>query len=121
VGDATIGGSISVSEDINGVDITKVLTRSEFSTTKHATQTVSVNANTTVAEQTETFTKAGFYPCGIVGLCVNGANLMYQNVFEWFLSSRSNGSATVTYRFRNNASVAVNISIDIYILWIKVL
>ena len=120
-GDATIGGSLSVSEDINGVDITKVLTRSEFSTTKHTTQTVSVNANTTVAEQTETFTKAGFYPYAIAGYCINGANLMYQNLFELFMSARSSGSVDVTYRFRNNANVAVNISIDIYILWIKVL
>lgn len=114
-GDATIGGTV------NGVDMSKVLTRSEFTTTKHTTQTVSVNASTTAAEQTETFTKAGFYPYAIAGYAVNGANLMYQNVFELFLSSRSSGSASVTYRFRNNANVAVNISIDIYILWIKVL
>lgn len=114
-GDATIGGTV------NGVDMSKVLTRSEFTTTKHTTQTVSVNASTTAAEQTDTFTKAGFYPYAIAGYAVNGANLMYQNVFELFLSSRSSGSASVTYRFRNNANVAVNISIDIYILWIKVL
>lgn len=114
-GDATIGGTV------NGVDMSKVLTRSEFTTTKHTTQTVSVNASATAAEQTETFTKAGFYPYAIAGYCINGANLMYQNLFELFMSARSSGSVDVTYRFRNNANVAVNISIDIYILWIKVL
>lgn len=120
-GDVRVGGSLTVSEDINGIDISKVLARGDFTTVKHTTQSVSVGANTTAAEQTETFTKSGYYPYAIAGYCFHGSNLMYQNLFELFMSSRGDGTVTVTYRFRNTANASVSISLDIYILWIRVL
>lgn len=95
-----------------GVALDSLLT-----TTQEDTSTGSITATTDSGDKTATFTKAGYYPIGIVGLNVGGTNRMYANVYEYRISSKSTGSCTVTYRFRNNASVAVSLTVYFDILW----
>lgn len=114
-GDATIGGTV------NGVDMSKVLTRGRISTTSHSTSAVTVAATTDSGAQTETFTKAGWYPYAIAGFNVTGTNRMYQNLYELLMTNRGNGTVTITYRFRNNASVGVTIGLTVDITWIEIL
>lgn len=120
-GDANIVGDLSAGGTVNGVDISKVLTRGNLTTTSHSTSSVTVTATTDSGDQTATFTKAGYYPYAIAGFNVTGTNRMFQNLYELAMTSRGSGTCTITYRFRNNASVSVTIGLTVYILWIEIL
>lgn len=95
-------------------------TMDTMTTTQHSTSTGSVAATTDSGDKTATFTKSGYYPLGIVGVNMGGTNRMYQNIYEYRLSARSSGSATLTYRFRNNSSAAFSGTFYVDILWIKI-
>lgn len=119
--DVEILGDLKVTGNINDVDISEVLTRGEFVTSTFTTSTISLAATTDSGDQTATFTKSGYYPIAIAGVNVTGVNRMYQNVYEWTITNAASGSATVKFRFRNNANASVNIALEIDILWIKIL
>ena len=98
-----------------------LLQRGNFTTTQHSTSTGSIAADSYASDKTATFTKSGYYPYGIVGVNIAGTNRVHQSLYTWRLSSRSEGSATVTYSIRNRASAAFNGTIYFDILWIEVL
>ena len=96
------------------------LARADFVIELHSATTGNVNTNTDSGDKTATFTKAGYYPYGIVGINMGGTNRMYQNIYEYRLSSRSSGSCTMTYRFRNNSSSTFSGTLYVDVLWIKI-
>lgn len=70
--------------------------------------------------KTKTITKEGYYPLGIVGYNMYGTNHQSCNLIILDLSNRANGSANVRYRVRNMASATATLSIQVNILWRKV-
>lgn len=125
-GDLDVGGDVSVDGSItaatvNGKDTSKWLTGSNLVVTQYSIPAVSVAADTDSGSKNYAITKAGYYPIGVVGANVTGTNRMFQNLYEVLLSGRANGSATVIYRFRNNANVAVSIGLAVDVLWMKIL
>lgn len=118
IGDCGIGGALNIggSATIGGALSSNNLPCG-LTTTQESTSTGSIAATTDSGDKTDTFTKAGYYPLGIVGVNIGGTNRMYANLYEFRLSSQSTGSCTVTYRFRNNASVAVSLTAYFDILW----
>ena len=103
-----------------GRDMSALLVRADFTTTQHSTSTGSIAADSYSSDKTATFTNSGYYPYGIVGVNIAGTNRVHQSLYTWRLSSRSEGSATVTYSIRNRASVAFSGTIYFDILWIRV-
>lgn len=121
-----IPNDLTVSGTVNNRDMSKLLTRSEITTVSHtladySSSPISVSANSDSGAQTATITNSGYYPYGIVGWNVTGTNRAYQNLYECLFTARASGSGTITFRFRNNASAAVNIGLVVHVLWIKVL
>lgn len=104
-----------------GRTMSALLSRSHFTTTQHSASTGSIAADSYSSDKTATFTKSGYYPYGIVGVNIAGTNRVHQNLYTWRLSSRSAGSATVTYSIRNRASAAFSGTVYFDILWIEVL
>ena len=121
--DVEVLGDLKVTGDIeaNGRSTASMLTRSEFSTTTESGATGSVAATSDSGAKTITVQKDGWYPYAIAGYNMAGTNRMYQNLYECALTGRSAGEATVTYRFRNNASAAFDGTLYVNILWIKIL
>ena len=125
-GNLDIAGNATINGTVNGRNISKLLTSDEIAVTSHtladySSSPISVAANTDSGAQTATVTKAGYYPYGIIGWNVTGTNRAFQNLYECMFTARATGSGTITFRFRNNASAAVNIGIVVHVLWIKVL
>ena len=119
--DVEILGDLKVTGNINDIDITEVLTRSEFSTTTESAATGSIAPTTDSGAKTITVQKAGWYPYSISGFNMAGTNRMYQNLYECTLTGRAAGEATVTYRFRNFANATFDGTFYVDILWIKIL
>ncbi len=119
--DVEVLGDLKVTGNINDIDISEVLTRSEFATTSEQASTGSIAPTTDSGDLTITATKAGWYPVAVAGFNMGGTNRMYQNIYEVTLSAQSAGSATVTYRFRNNANATFSGTFHVDILWIKIL
>lgn len=108
-GDVTAQGSITASGFPSGL-----------TTQMHSTSTGSISATTDSGAKTATVTKAGYYPLAISGWYFAGTNLMYQTLYSCRLSSRSDGSATITYRFYNRSSASYNGTFYFEILWAKI-
>ena len=64
----------------------------------------------------QTFTKAGYYPIGVVGWETNSGDI---NAANLEISARNNGSATVSYIFKNVGSASRTVTAKVDILWIK--
>ena len=120
-GNVTANGNLTLGGTINGVDIEGLLSRGRFSTSSFTASNVTVAANTDSGAQTLTCSRAGWYPYAIAGWNITGTNRMYQNLYELYMTSRSGGEVTITYRFRNNASVSVTIGLTVQILWIEII
>lgn len=121
-----VPNDLTVSGTVNNRDMSKLLTRSEITMVSHtladySSSPINVSANSDSGAKTATITKSGYYPYGIVGWNVTGTNRAYQNLYECMFTARDTGSGTITFRFRNNASAAVNIGLAVHVLWIKVL
>ena len=91
----------------------------KFIVSEHTTASLSTNASTTASSATLRISKSGYYPLGIVGVNLTGTNYMYVNLFNYYLSAQSNGSGTITYRYRNNSSAKFTGTIEFNVLWVK--
>lgn len=117
--------SDAFSVDANGnVESAGVLTASGLpsglTTEQHSGNTGSISATTDSGSKSITATKPGYYPLGVVGWNFTGTNYMYQNLYYCRISSASDGSATVSYRFRNNSSASYSGTFNVDILWVKI-
>ena len=93
--------------------------KDKFIVSKHSTDTLSTDATTTASSATLNISKSGYYPLGIVGVYLTGTNFMYVNLFNYYLSAQSNGSGTITYRYRNNSTATFSGTIKFRALWVK--
>lgn len=93
---------------------------SMMSIVNHAIATgVSMNAGT-YSDGTATVTKAGYFPIGICGIRITGTGSPDICINNFWLSSVSSGSATISYRWKNFGTVnRTNIGIAASVLWIK--
>lgn len=100
--------------------LSKKLERSYFKVTSHSfTQSQDPNTDSGTITKNIDAGETGYIPYGIVGVFASGTNLMYQNIYYWYLSDRTAANATVTFRFRNNANATYSGSINFRVLWIK--
>ena len=84
------------------------------------TSGLTVNGSSTSSQLTQTQTKSGYYPLGIVGHQLLGSQAVNLTLIELQMSARASGSVTVRYRIRNNASSnSTNTYIHYWVLWIK--
>ena len=111
----TTGGSTSDAQTLFNTLFTNFQSRCDMSS--HTIAVGSINGNTTKADQTNTFSKSGYFPLAIAGWNINNGVL---NPTQVDLSTRSNGSVTVRWSVRNLSSSSVS-SANLYvrILWIK--
>ena len=93
--------------------------KDKFIVSEHSTDSLSTNASTTASSAKLRISKSGYYPLGIVGVNLTGTNYMYVNLFNYYLSAQSNGSGTITYRYRNNSSATFSGTINFRVLWVK--
>lgn len=94
--------------------------KDKFAITTETVSDLSTNASTTISASTLSISKSGYYPLGIVGTYMTGTNLMYINVFNEYLSAQSNGSGTISYRYRNNAtSGTFTGTLNFKVLWVS--
>lgn len=72
-----------------------------------------------VKSSTKTFTKSGYYPIGIVGHDNGSGDI---NAATLQLTSRSSGSATLTYTYKHiGANTSRTVTTTVTILWVKYL
>lgn len=108
-------------------DITDFSIGSEITLSTESITGISIQYNTTISASTKTISKTGYTPLGIVGwYWGSGAtNIMYANVFNLYLSSRTSGSATLNYRIRNMLTTGtsttniVSGTLNALVLWVK--
>lgn len=93
--------------------------KDKFIVSEHSTATLSTDATTTASSATLNIGAPGYYPLGIVGVKLTGTNFMYVNLFNYYLSAQSNGSGTITYRYRNNSTATFSGKIEFRVLWVK--
>lgn len=93
--------------------------KDKFIVSEHTTASLSTNASTTASSATLNIGAPGYYPLGIVGVNLTGTNFMYVNLFNYYLSAQSNGSGTITYRYRNNSTATFRGTIEFKVLWVK--
>lgn len=104
--------------------LTKILTRLNDLSPQLAVSNGSFSATisgSSYADITHTYQKAGFYPLGVVGFTLTSTNATWCMVNRCFLSARSNGECTVTLRARNTNSGNATPTVDVYVLWQKIL
>ena len=93
---------------------------SMFSTDTITTGTVEVAGSAYKASLTVTGTKAGYYPIGIVGFCVNGTNQPRISFSDVYMSASAVGSVTITYSLSNwSQTYDYSGTIDFNVLWLK--
>ena len=92
-----------------------------FAVDVHQTAEITTSANNN-RESTHTCTKSGYYPIGIVGYHVGwvAGSTAHINIFQLCLTSRSNGSCTVSYALRNTYSAQTKYKLNFYVLWMKI-
>ena len=83
------------------------------------TFSMSISANN-YGDETKTYSKAGYYPLGLVGWSLTGSQATLCFVARYFLSSVSDGSCELTIRVRNTSTSAASPTVSIYILWVKI-
>ncbi|MDY3109057.1 MAG: phage tail spike protein [Lachnospiraceae bacterium] len=93
--------------------------KEKFIVTEVSTASLSTDASTTASSKILNIGEPGYYPLGIVGVNLTGTNFMYVNLFNYYLSAQSNGSGTITYRYRNNSSATFSGTIKFKVLWVK--
>lgn len=95
-------------------------TRASLVMSSHTTSTATLNGNSSSGAKTQTFTKAGYYPLGIVGYQCNGSYGQHVVPSNVHISSQGSGTVTVSYTLKNTSSSnSTNTGITVYILWIK--
>lgn len=86
----------------------------------HNEFSITVNANS-YDEREVNLALSGYYPLGIVGLSYTGTQSANCVATRWYLSSRSDGAAKITLRTRNLGSVNATPTVNVIVLWIKIL
>lgn len=76
---------------------------------------ITTSGGSTGAKQSS-FSKAGYYPVAIAGFQSGGSNLVFVRME---LTSRSSGSATITYNARAIGTTTPQTSASVNILWVK--
>ena len=79
---------------------------------------ITVNSSTNASGDV-TFTKAGYYPLGIVGFRSSGSGSTSVYPARIYISSASSGSATVTYLLKSTQASDASINQRVTILWVK--
>ena len=92
--------------------------KDQFAVTNE-TFSMSVAANS-YGDSTQTFTKSGYYPLGLMGWSLTGTQATLCFMPRYFLSAVSNGSCELTIRVRNTSTSAASPTVNIYILWVKI-
>lgn len=117
---ASLAEALGISPESSDKFKSNVVPTSYFSMEMHETGSTTTGAYSNL-ETSKTFTKAGYYPLGIVGyypVWVSGYTSAI-NFYLMFISARSSGSATVYYGLQNTGSAAVTYNLRFYILWMK--
>lgn len=73
----------------------------------------------TNGDYTKTYTKASYYPIGVVGFSMTGTKSGYLEIKRCFLSSVSDASCTFTYRIRNSTDDNITPNFVVRILWVR--
>lgn len=85
----------------------------------HTIECPTINASSHIADQTETFTKSGYYPIALAGFNYNSRNAYITQID---LSARSNGSVTIKYTLKNTTSSAITgTKLYVRVLWLKMI
>lgn len=82
--------------------------------------TVNVSAGA-YKDVTQVYTKDGFYPIGIVGWSLTGSGATVSYLTRCYLSSKSNGSATLTARIHTDHTQTASVSLVVSILWAQII
>lgn len=91
-----------------------------FTTTEHTCNS-QTQAKATQTSYRQSFTKAGYYPLGIVGWYMEGTGVGQLVPYMMRVETAANGSASVNYGIRNNNSnTDITVKLHIMILWKKV-
>lgn len=91
-----------------------------FTTTEHTCDS-QTQAKATQTSYRQSFTKAGYYPLGIVGWYMEGTGVGQLVPYMMRVETAANGSARVNYGIRNNNSnTDITVKLHIMILWKKV-
>lgn len=117
---ASLAEALGISPESSDKFKSNVVPTSYFAMEMHETGSTTTGAYSNL-ETSKTFTKAGYYPLGIVGyypVWVSGYTSAI-NFYLMFISARSSGSATVYYGLQNTGSAAVTYNLRFYILWMK--
>lgn len=91
-----------------------------FTTTEHICNSQTQTKGTQTSYR-QTFTKAGYYPLGIVGWYMEGTGVGQLVPYMMRVETPASGSAGVNYGIRNNnTSSDITVKLHIMILWKKV-
>ena len=107
----------SVHGDTVEVDGNKIYQLFEVTT---ETFSMSINASSYGDDSSQTFTKAGYFPIGIVGWSITGTNGTLCFIPRLYLSSVGAGTCDLFIRVRNTATSAASINLGIRVLWVKI-
>lgn len=82
----------------------------------------SIAANEVTGNISATFTKAGYYPLGVVGTSRTGTGSTFGNVVGLHMTAQSEGSVTLRTNIRNISTTSAITAITIYadVLWMKI-
>ena len=81
---------------------------------------VSVSAGS-YKDVTQNYTKAGYYPIGIAGWSLTGSGATASYLARCYLSSKSNGSATLTARIHTDYTQTASVNLVVSILWAQII
>lgn len=81
---------------------------------------VSVSAGS-YKDVTQIYTKSGYYPIGIAGWSLTGSGATASYLNRCYLSSKSNGSATLTARIHTDYTQTASVNLVVSILWAQII
>ena len=114
-GNVTGAGLIGSTVEVGGKKIYEL-----FEVTNE-TFSMSIAASSYGDDDTQTFTKAGYFPIGIAGWSITGTNGTMCFIPRLYLSSVGAGTCDLFIRVRNTATSTASINLGIRILWIKII
>ena len=81
---------------------------------------VSVSAGS-YKDVTQIYTKSGYYPIGIAGWSLTGSGATVSYLTRCYLSSKSNGSCTLTARIHTDHTQTASVNLVVSILWAQII
>lgn len=81
---------------------------------------VSVSAGS-YKDVTQIYTKSGYYPIGVAGWSLTGSGATASYLTRCYLSSKSNGSATLTARIHTDYTQTASVNLVVSILWAQII